>query len=307
MILFIFLINIASAATPTPYFTDLENFQNQSLQLKSEQQNLEASKDQLTNRNLFWTPRLAVSANQLKSQLNQTVIDDRNFLSADLSWNLIRGGGDWNLRQAAKAQNRAQELQVANESLRVEVKASDLIFKNIYLLETKRIQDEFLKLKEESLKIVSDRFHQGKIPLQEVTKAEVDVIQQKSKARVAQLDVLENRSQIASAFVTDLQTKIWPFAEKTEANLGTSQKFPVVEYQYWLAQSRKIKSLVPKYSKWFPYGPNLNERLNAGPKPFAGHREQFSFEPAVLPPNPGRKLRHRGPKSRRMLEARVKS
>jgi outer membrane protein TolC len=229
--------SVPSRAAGNPFFNDIENFRNQSLSLRTEKQNLEATSDLLLSRKLFWTPAVSLSANETQTQLNKTLVNDQNYLQADINMNLFRGGSDWNSLQSAKAKNRAQELQVLNESLQVEIKAADLIFKSLYLSEIRRIQQQFYKMKEESHKIVSDRFTQGKTPLQEVTKSEVDLVQQKNKVRNADLELSENKSQIGSAFVSELQTQSWPFSETASVRIPSNSKFPLPEQKFWQSQS----------------------------------------------------------------------
>lgn len=230
------------AQANTVFFSDLENFKNQSLSIQTEKANVEASSDLLLSKKLFWTPNVSVSAHQKKTQTtlnNETSTIDSDYLQGDVTLNLFRGGSDWNALQAAKASDKAAQLQLLNESLRVEVKAADLIFKSIYLIESEKIQESLLKLKEESLRIVTDRYHQGKLPLQDVTKAEVDLVQQRNKLRLAHLDVSENKSQILSSFVTDVKTASWPFSESVGLEWNEKQRPPLIEQKYWQAQSQE--------------------------------------------------------------------
>lgn len=239
MIFFIFSMGLAAQAVSTQYLNDLNNFKNKSLTLQTEKQNLESTSDVLLSKKLFWTPKLSLSAHETQTKINSENYSDVNYLAADLSLNLFRGGSDLNSLFAASAQRKAQELQVLNEGLSVEVKASDLIFKSLYLAETVRIQEQFLKLKEESLKILKDRYSQGKLPLQEVTKSEVDLTQQKSKLRTAILDLAENKSQIMSFFIDEVQTKDWPFEESTTTPASNPVNLPLVQQKYWASQSRE--------------------------------------------------------------------
>ncbi len=239
MILWIFCLLNTAYASNNLFFNDLENFKNKNLNLKTEQQNLEATNDLVFSRKLFWTPKLSLSTAQSERRINGATADEGNYLAADLSWNLFRGGADWNSLKDARAQQKAQGLQVLNESLRVEIKASDLIFKSLYLSESQRIQEQILKLKEESLHIVSGRYRQGKIPLQEITKSEVDLVQQRNKLRLARLDYIENKSQLTSSFINELQTRAWPFSEKTLLRESLPKDLPLVEQKYWLSQSRE--------------------------------------------------------------------
>jgi outer membrane protein TolC len=230
---------ISTQAATTSFFSDLDNFKNKNLSIQTEKQNLEAISDFLSSKQLFWTPKLSISGNKTQTRTNADLTSESDYLEADLTWNLFRGGSDWNSMQDASAQKKVQELQVLNESIRVDVKAADLIFKSLYLSESYRIQEQLLKLKEESLKIVSDRFRQGKLPLQEITKSEVDLSQQKNKLRTARLDVIENKSQINSLFVSDIQTKNWPFSEKLSPKHLASEKIPLIEQKYWQSYSRE--------------------------------------------------------------------
>jgi outer membrane protein TolC len=234
----IFLFSIIAEAQ-TAFFADLENFRGKSLTLKTEQQNLEAASDSLLSSQLFWTPKLSLSAVQTETRVKSVKTSESDYLEADATLNLYRAGSDWNKMQGRKAAKRAQELQVENEGLRVEVKASDLIFKSIYLYQSKKTQDDLLKLKEESLRIVNDRYHQGKLPLQEVSKSEVDLTQQKSRARQAALDLAENFSEMASLFMNDVQTKSWPFTEKTDPKIQPGLKIPTLEQKYWFNESQE--------------------------------------------------------------------
>ena len=146
----ILLLSLVSSvnAEIIPFFGDLENFKNKSSNLQTEEQNLTASNDLLLSRKLFWTPKLSVSLEKNKTRINNQDSIKASSAIADLSLNLFKGGSDWNNMLGAQAQNKAQQLQLLNENLRVEVKASDLIFKSLYILESKKIEEQFLKLKE---------------------------------------------------------------------------------------------------------------------------------------------------------------
>jgi outer membrane protein TolC len=250
MMLFIFSLILNAQAAPTNFFIDLENFKTKSLTLDSEIKNLGATSDLLLSKKLFWTPRLSVSASQIETRLNSEKVGDSNYATADLSLNVFRGGSDLNSLAEAKALQKAQEFQVLNEALRVEVKASDLIFKSLYLNESLHIQEQVMKLKEESLRIVKDRYQQGKLPQQEVTKSEVDLSLQKNKLRSARLDLIENKTQVNALFISVIQTQTWPFNEKVKAVGSPTKKIPLIEQKYWLSQSSEESWKSLKGSHW---------------------------------------------------------
>lgn len=250
MIALIFSLALPAQAVSSRFLSDINNFRKKSLSLQTEQQNLESASDVLLSKKFFWTPTLSVSANQSQTKQNSTTISDYNYWQADASLNLFRGGSDLNSLFSASAQKKAQELQVLNEGLAVEMKASDLIFKSVYLTESLRIQEQLLKLKEESLKIVKDRYQQGKLPSQEVVKSEVDLTQQKNKLRLASLEVLENKTDISNLFISEVQTKEWPFDEKTSLQNSSADKMPLIEQKYWTAQSREEAWRAAKGEHW---------------------------------------------------------
>jgi len=250
MILLLVSFIFPAQAVSSNFLSDLNSFKNKSLSLQSEKQNLESASDALLAKKLFWTPKLSVSANQTQTKVNSTKTSDYNYLQADLSLNVFRGGADLNTLFAASAQKKAQELQLLNESLAVEIKASNLIFSSVFLTESLRIQEQLLKLKEESLKIVKDRYQQGKLPSQEMIKSEVDLTQQKNKLRLASLDLLENKTNISSLFVNEVQTKEWPFTEKTNLQNSNSEKIPLIEQKYWTAESREEAWRASKGEHW---------------------------------------------------------
>ena len=263
----ILLLSLVSSvnAEIIPFFGDLENFKNKSSNLQTEEQNLTASNDLLLSRKLFWTPKLSVSLEKNKTRINNQDSIKASSAIADLSLNLFKGGSDWNNMLGAQAQNKAQQLQLLNENLRVEVKASDLIFKSLYILESKKIEEQFLKLKEDSFKIITSMYNQGKIPLQEVTKSEVDLALQKNKLRSVVLDLSENHSMISSLFINSIETKNWPFDEKTVPKLPESSKLPVAEQKFWISQSREKTWQATKGLHW----PSLDLHLQYIQAPYS--------------------------------------
>lgn len=250
MISLLLAFALPAQAAPNSFLADLNHFKNKSLNLQTEKQNLESASDQLFSKKLFWTPKISVLAAETQTKVDSKTVSDVNYLQADVSLNLFRGGSDLNALFSALAQKKAQELQVLNENLRTEIKASDLIFKSVYLTESLRIQEQFLKLKEESLKIVKDRYRQGKLPSQEIVKSEVDLTQQRNKLRLTSLDLIENKVDIASMFIEEIQTKIWPFDEKTNLQVSNPERIPLIEQKYWTAQSREEAWREAKGAHW---------------------------------------------------------
>lgn len=226
------LATAASAATPSDFFSDLEAFRAESLSIRTEEGNLEAADAALTSRKLFWTPTLDASAARQRTESAGTAAES-DLVGVEMSLNLYRSGGDWQRMREAEARRRAQGLELKNEILRVELRGADVVFKGLYLAEMRRLEEGILKLKEDSLRIVKDRYRQGKTPLQEVSKAEVDLVQQRSRLRKARLDELENRQDGLALFVKSIRTTSWPFDENQKPRLPLTAVFPEIEQKNW--------------------------------------------------------------------------
>lgn len=224
--------NILWAQNRKEFITDLENFRQKSLTSKVQKGKLSASQDYLTAKQLFWTPDLSLSVGQQDTTLNSSN-SSKNYLQASVSLNLFKAGQDGLALDQAQALLKVQEQAMKNEDLKIEITASDLIFKSIYLRQTLRVQEDLFRLKEDSYKIIKERFAQGKSPLQEVTKAEVDLIQQKSKLRSAQVDVFENESQIQALYVMAIKTQDWPLSEKEISFSAKEISSPALEQSFW--------------------------------------------------------------------------
>ncbi len=206
------------AATET-FFQDLAAFRSQSLTLRTELARLESGETVALSRALAWTPALSLQAGRQESQFNGERRPKSDYLAANLSWNLFRGGSDLFAWKAARASAEAQRYQVENEKLEVELGGARVIFRRLYLSDVLATQGELLKLKEESLRIARSRYNQGKAPLQEVTKLEVDLAQSQNALRLAELNVAQNLLELRALFVDSLQTAAWPFAENQEVDL----------------------------------------------------------------------------------------
>lgn len=255
---FFFLPAAFSSPSPTTdYFQDLENFQQKNLSLHVQKGKLSAANDDFFSKKLFWTPDISVSLGKTKTELNHNSVEEYDYAQASAFLNLFRGGVDWARLDQAEALQNAQSLALKNETLRTDITASDLIFKALYLKESLRIQEELFKMKEDSFKIVKDRYTQGKIPQQEVSKSEVDLAQQKNKVRLSALNLAENEFAIRAQFVEALQSQDWPFSERETFIFANQpqgsknkQKLPSVEQKYWVARAGEFSWKAAQRAYW---------------------------------------------------------
>jgi outer membrane protein TolC len=217
----IFLLGLLLAspaeAAPADLLADLELFRQRSLVLRSEREKLDAEGTTKLSRLLQITPSVSAGIGKAETRASSDLtgksksIYDYWRLSAE--WNLFRGFSDYHAWRAAQKSENAQGYQVRSEELRVELEGAKVIFNRLYLLDALTAQRELLKLKQETIRIGKDRYGQGKIPLQDVTKMEVDLSQQENSVRLAEISLAENEAAYKAFFVDDLRTKTWPLAE----------------------------------------------------------------------------------------------
>ncbi len=218
--IFFYLLFFSVAAKSAPsqdFLSDLELFKARSLVLRSEKAQLEADSTATLSRFLQFTPRLSAGIGKGKDKLDSPVpftSYDSNYWywRATADWNLFRGGGDFFSWRSAKSSEMAQHFQVESQALKIELEGARVLFRRLNLLDVQGAQAELLKLKSDAMRIGLDRFHQGKIPLQEVTKMEVDLSQQQNVVRQSEIDLAENEAAYRAFFVDELKTKAWPFA-----------------------------------------------------------------------------------------------
>ena len=71
---------------------------------------------------------------------------------------------------------------------------------------------------------------------------------------------VENKTEIASSFVSELKTLKWPFNEEIEIKKIEETKKPLIEQKYWLSQSQKAIWESAKGEHWPSIDLNLQYR-----------------------------------------------
>ncbi len=233
LFLITFLICLTSLAqTKSAFFADLEQIQEKSNALKSEQEKLEAASDQLLSKRLFWTPSLSLTAGRNEGYVQSTngggsrTSLNGDYWKANAALNIFKGGADLDLKNAAQAQLIAQRFKVQDESLKLEVRAATLIFQRLYLQDVLQTTQKLVKLRDESHRIVEIKYKQGKSPLQEVRKSEIDQLQQLSRLRNLEIQVLENQALWKSLLLDQIKTTDWPLSPQSKIGFTTKSRTP---------------------------------------------------------------------------------
>ncbi len=232
------------------FFEDLEQFQKTDLDLKTSQAQVAYKQDSLLAKKLSWTPDLNLGLGQKKQRINNESLDDVTYWQAQSTVNLLRGGKDWADYKSSSAQLEAQKISNLNSQLQSELDAANLIYRNLYLQQTLKTQENFLKIKLESLNIVQERYAQGKVPQQEVHKVEVDLSQQKNKVRIAQIEIEENIAAIQSRFVQTIKTKQWPFNDQVSLKSFKENISPTVAEKKLLFEASDWNLTSSKAQYW---------------------------------------------------------
>lgn len=236
-----FTVSSAQADDRKKFFSDLESFRAKSLRPQVQQTFIAAAEDALRAKKLFWTPDLSLALGQTDSSLNGLNVGNRNYLQAAASINIFKSGQDLMALERGEYQLKAQQSQRKSEDLDVEMVSAQLIFKSLYLKQSKKVQEDLRRMKTESLRIVKERYSQGKTPQQEVTKVEVDLNQQNNKIRSAQIALSENEMEIKNLFVRSVQTESWPFSDKTKTSESREAKNFTLEKMYWQSRSKELE------------------------------------------------------------------
>jgi|GEM_PF-5893253 len=218
---------LGAESVPPGFLQDLELFRQRSLTIRTEVEKLSADRVTALSRILQVTPSISAGVGKHEehaysdSSGKGKLIYDYWRLSAD--WNLFKGFSDYHAWRAAESQKAAQGYQVRSEELRTELEGSKVIFNRLYLRDVRQAQEELLKLKQETMRIGRDRYKQGKIPLQDVTKMEVDFSQQLNVLRQSEIDLAQNEAAYKAFFVDELQTKEWPLTETQSLALSEGE------------------------------------------------------------------------------------
>lgn len=215
------------AAPKDPFLQDLEIFRQKSLVLRAERGQLDADKTTSFSRLMQATPSISAGIGKSESRASSDLtgksktIYDYWRLSAD--WNLFRGFSDLQAYRAAKEAEAAQGFQVRSQELQTELGGAKVIFNRLYLRDAQRAQQDLLRLKQETMRIGRDRYAQGKVSLQDVTKLEVDLSQQANLARAAEVEVAQNEAAWKAFFVDEIQTSEWPLTETQSLALSEGE------------------------------------------------------------------------------------
>lgn len=252
MILALLLSFVCQATEPASneqaFFQDLEQVRSSSLTLQSEKSRLDALQSALFSKKMSWTP--SVSTMIGKTDYEFTPGLDQGYWQANLTWNLLSGGADYHLYRAADANRDAQTTNLIAQALKLESQAADLVFRYIYSLDVLKFTRELVHLREESHRIVLQKYKAGQLPLQEAAKSEIDKSQQETRLRTLEADNLQIQSQWKALLNEPIHTSSWPFSPDTLIADTPSQLSPATKHLELLATAAESTWKASKSRFW---------------------------------------------------------
>ncbi len=226
------------AAELKSFLNDLDNFKGNDRSISQENERRDGLGTITTSRKLFWAPTLSTSLVKTRNIVNTESVKG-DYWEVDGSWNLFRGGSDYQLMRSATAAQTAQNFNLLSVQSQVEVKAAQLILRRILLDEIMAANLEQKRQREEALRISKIRYGSGRISRQELSKLEVDLSQQLNKVRATELERIDLEQKIKAAFVTDVATHSWPLQDVSLSQLQLGETSNEIQKLQWTSRSRE--------------------------------------------------------------------
>lgn len=237
MILILFFSFIAHAGSVELFLADIEQFTNADRILGVEAEKTRGTGIAALSKKLNFTPSITAALGSNQTRLNNELPEEGKFFRIGGDWNLFRGGSDYFSMLSSSAAHDAQKFSELSQKSQVEQKASEIIFKKIYMLGNYQANLEQKKLKEAALGIAKERYRMGRISLQELNRIEIDLSQQLNRMRQIEVDKIELEQKIKSSFVQKISSESWPISEAKAFDFG--EKSNESQKIYWSSQSRK--------------------------------------------------------------------
>lgn len=238
------------------FLKDITAVKEQSAVIRARASKREALALAAQTKRLFWTPSISMGLGRTTGELPDLgTKTSSDYWQAQASLNLFKGGRDLDLMRAAEARFEAEQISQLKVELQVEFLATELIFKSIFLVQSLAEQNEILKLKDEALRVTKERYSQGKLPLEEVVKSEVDLSQHRAQIRSIRLEQAELDSKIRIVGLEKFETQDWPFDEAIKIKSDSETTTTLDESQKkWVLEVSKQEHRALKSSYW----PELN-------------------------------------------------
>ncbi len=169
--LLIFLFSLNLSASEVSFREVLNELVARDTKVPRQEARVDSADSRLLSQRLGFLPQITTGygTTDSSSSFDRT---NRLFLAAEL--NLFRGGTDMSRLSAQSSQVNSDRALREDLILKAEFDSAELLFTYLEALNRRRIFNELMKIKQESLDVIKLRSRRGLVPAPEVLKAEID-------------------------------------------------------------------------------------------------------------------------------------
>ena len=224
-IIFIFICTCSTASFGDLklFKSDLQKVLEDNPTVQMQLSNIRISESATLSKKLYWTPSVSALLSRGWAEGSPADIDAS---AAVVKLNVYKFGSDSKALQSAENDLKKQNVQLSNVKQDLETKVAGIIFQIIRLQNVLEIQKKNLNLKIESQRVATERFRQGQLPSQELSKVKIDVDSSRILVQQAELKLIDAASQLKSIADYNIEETDWPFVGLIDSNLNKKHLDP---------------------------------------------------------------------------------
>jgi outer membrane protein TolC len=184
---------------------------DRSLRLKSQQLSVEIASQRRLEKVGGFLPSLSLKGAETRS--GDPFVGPRRSAEIDVDVNVFRSGRDLALTSAASKDLESAQNRFQSERQAVELQAAESLVHVIARTQQKKIVENIVKLKSESLRVARERFDRGLLPLQEVDKVAIELENSRARLIDAETNEAEARGQLRALLGHDAVEVLWPWKD----------------------------------------------------------------------------------------------
>jgi outer membrane protein TolC len=215
------LFSFSAMAANQNFKTILNQLINSSPEVLSQSASVEASRSDVRNKSLYWTPNANVS---FQSTTYEGLVTETRTSAINANVNLFKFGSSELARQGAESKLQAEQTRLLSTTEDRENYVANLLFQLIREKKNLEIRLKNIKLKEDSLKVAQERYKQGQLPAQELEKVQIELENIKVVYNDSLLSKINLETKIKSISDVDLNLDAWPFESVLAKNIINKNK-----------------------------------------------------------------------------------
>ncbi len=188
---------------------------------------------------LNFVPTLSLNAKQVQGAPSS---GSAQQLEANSQLNLFRWGADWASLKAAQADCDAEKETLLTTVLEAEREATQALINTIRNYKKTEIHKEIVQTHTHLLQIATQRYGQGRLPLQEVKKLEIDLENAKSNFASVVIDQKNSEAVLEKLLGPAVIQEEWPWQTKLLSFPYKNLKFELETHPFWKSTRYKIQA-----------------------------------------------------------------